>query len=150
MFRYLSLTTLCDATFVIFLISWAVSRQLGLFFVIRTSYFDAPRFIPFKWEPSHGRYLTNATYFGWIGLECFLYCLATVWFYMACMVAVRVVRGLGAEDSRSDDEEEGSPLGDVPTMESSSNHITPDAMSNEKVRQRKSLLKPNTASCHAR
>lgn len=51
-----------------------------------------------------------------------LLCLTTVWFYMACMVAVRVLRGLGAEDSRSDDEDEdgdgveGSPLEDVPEI----------------------------------
>lgn len=29
-----------------------------------------------------------------------------MWFYMACRVAVRVVRGQGAEDVRSDDEDE--------------------------------------------
>jgi acyl-CoA-dependent ceramide synthase len=49
-----------------------------------------------------------------------LLCLTTVWFYMACMVAVRVLRGLGAEDSRSDDEDEdgaeSSPLEDVPEV----------------------------------
>lgn len=63
-------------------------------------------------------------------MQCILYALATVWFYMACMVAVRVVRGLGAEDSRSDDEGEGSPLEDVPNIDSSSHHITPCAMTN--------------------
>lgn len=79
---------------------------------------------------------------------------------MACMVAVRVVRGLGAEDSRSDDEEEGnpeSPLEDVPTMESSSNNITPDVSmgngyqnGNGEARKRKFHFNPKTASCHAR
>lgn len=84
-------------------------------------------------------------------MQCLLYGLATVWFYMACIVAVRVVRGLGAEDTRSDDEDEGeSPLEDVPTMESTSKHATPCAITNGykngqnghengKVRQRKSL-----------
>jgi len=38
---------------------------------------------------------------------------------MACMVAVRVLRGLGAEDSRSDEEDEGSPLEDVPEIHTS-------------------------------
>lgn len=38
---------------------------------------------------------------------------------MACMVAVRVLRGLGAEDSRSDDEDEASPLEDVPEIHTS-------------------------------
>lgn len=55
-----------------------------------------------------------------MGLLIILLCLTTVWFYMACMVAVRVLRGLGAEDSRSDDEDEDgsetSPLEDVPEM----------------------------------
>jgi hypothetical protein len=35
------------------------------------------------------------------------------------MVAVRVLRGLGAEDSRSDDEDEASPLEDVPEIHTS-------------------------------
>jgi hypothetical protein len=33
--------------------------------------------------------------------------MCTIWFTMAVRVAVRVVRGQGAEDSRSDEEEEG-------------------------------------------
>ena len=49
---------------------------------------------------------------------------------MACMVAIRVVRGLGAEDSRSDDEEERSPMEDVPDDHASSSHITKDHPTN--------------------
>lgn len=44
-----------------------------------------------------------------------LWILATAWFYMACNVAIRVVRGMGAEDSRSDeDESEEDALEQVP------------------------------------
>ena len=103
LFRYLSLSTLCDLTFVIFLLGWLVSRQIGLAFVIYTSYHHAPRFIAFRWSPAAGEYLTKTTYWGFISAQVFLYCLASVWFYMACMVAVRVVTGQGAEDSRSDE-----------------------------------------------
>ena len=133
MFRYLSLTTLCDATFVVFLLSWLISRQIGLFLVIRSGYLYAPRFIPFIWDPSRGLYLTRTTYHVWIGMQCLLLSLATVWFYMACMVAVRVIRGLGAEDSRSDDEddEEESPLEDVPTIESTSKHTAHSCLDND-------------------
>ncbi|ORY22750.1 TLC domain-domain-containing protein [Naematelia encephala] len=130
MLRYLSLSTACDATFVLFLVSWLFSRQVGLFLVIKTSYFDAPKFIPFEWNPSAGRYLTHTTYRIFIAMQVVLYCLATAWFYLACMVAVRVVRGLGADDSRSDAEDEGidgeeSPLEDVPTTTTSGHHIIP-------------------------
>lgn len=104
MFRYLSLTTACDLTFVIFLLAWLFSRQIGLALVIRTCALDAPKYIPFNWDPKNGMYLTQATYYGFIGMLCVLWTLASIWFYMALMVAVRVVRGLGAEDSRSDDE----------------------------------------------
>ncbi|WVW83313.1 hypothetical protein I302_105332 [Kwoniella bestiolae CBS 10118] len=106
MLRYLSYSRSCDLTFVIFLISWLFSREIGLFLVIKTSYLDAPRFIKFKWSPSTGQYLTYETYLGFIGLVSLLWVLASIWFYMAVKVAVKVVRGQGAEDSRSDDEEE--------------------------------------------
>lgn len=106
MFRYLSLSTLCDLTFVVFLISWFITRQVGLFLVIRTSYLDAPRFIPFEWAPKQGLFLTYRVYIGFVAMLSILWILATAWFYMACNVAIRVVRGMGAEDSRSDDEDE--------------------------------------------
>ncbi|KAK6902744.1 acyl-CoA-dependent ceramide synthase [Kwoniella mangroviensis CBS 10435] len=112
MLRYLSYSRSCDLTFVIFLISWLFSREIGLFLVIKTSYLDAPRFIQFKWSPSTGQYLTYRTYLGFIGLVSLLWVLASIWFYMAVKVAVKVVRGQGAEDSRSDDEDEDGPTED--------------------------------------
>ncbi|KIR37523.1 acyl-CoA-dependent ceramide synthase [Cryptococcus deuterogattii 99/473] len=115
MFRYLSLSTLCDLTFVVFLISWFITRQVGLFLVIRTSYLDAPKFIPFEWAPEQGRFLTYRVYIGFVAMLSILWILATAWFYMACNVAIRVVRGMGAEDSRSDeDESEEDALEQVP------------------------------------
>lgn len=69
-------------------------------------------------------YLTQGTYYGFISLIVVLFVLASIWFYMACSVAVRVIRGLGAEDSRSDDEgdEEGEKdvLDQVPESASAS------------------------------
>ncbi|WRT66955.1 uncharacterized protein IL334_003920 [Kwoniella shivajii] len=106
MLRYLSFSFVCDLTFVVFLVSWLFSREIGLFLVMRTSFYDAPRFIKFQWSPSTGNYLTYTTYLGFIGLVTFLWILASIWFYMACRVAIKVVKGEGAEDSRSDDEDE--------------------------------------------
>lgn len=139
MFRYLSRTTACDVTFVVFLLAWLFSRQIGLALVIRTCYFDAPNYIPFKWDPASGMYLTKTTYYGFIGMLCVLWTLATIWFYMALMVAVRVIRGLGAEDVRSDDEDEGEDEGDeldkVP--ESASVSVHKGANGNGDVRKRR-------------
>jgi len=118
MFRYLSLTTLCDATFVVFLVSWLVTRQIGLVFVIQTIY-RYSHMIPKGWNPEEGQFYTERTIHIFLVDLSLLLCLTTVWFYMACMVAVRVLRGLGAEDSRSDDEDEGSPLEDVPEIHTS-------------------------------
>ncbi|OXG32937.1 acyl-CoA-dependent ceramide synthase [Cryptococcus neoformans Ze90-1] len=114
MFRYLSLSTLCDLTFVVFLISWFITREAGLFLVIRSTYVDAPKFIPFEWAPEQGRFLTYRVYLGFVAMLSILWILATAWFYMACNVAIRVVRGMGAEDSRSDDESEEDALEQVP------------------------------------
>lgn len=106
MFRYLSLTSLCDGTFVIFLVSWLFTRQIGLAYVIYTSWFDLPKIMPYRWSPATEYYLTVPIQNTFLAMLVLLLALASVWFYMACRVAVRVLRGLGAEDSRSDDEDE--------------------------------------------
>lgn len=103
MLRYLSHTTLCDLAFVVFLISWFVSRQIGLFLIIRTLWVDAAKYITLEWSPSEGKYLDRTTFWAFFILLSLLYVLATMWFCMAMVVAVRVVRGLGAEDIREED-----------------------------------------------
>lgn len=135
MFRYLSFTTLCDFTFVVFLISWFITRQVGLFLVIRSTYLDLPKFIPFEWTPEQGRFLTYWTHIGFVSMLSILWILATAWFYMACIVAIRVVRGMGAEDSRSDDESEEDALEQVPESVGTSTAITSEA--EEDLRKRK-------------
>jgi acyl-CoA-dependent ceramide synthase len=73
--------------------------------------------VPGNWNPARGHFYSKNTMHVFGVLLSLLLCLTTVWFYMACMVAVRVLRGLGAEDSRSDEEEdEESPLEDVPEV----------------------------------
>lgn len=69
--------------------------------------FEAPKYIPFQWNPAKQIYLTRPLYCAFIGLLLVLLILCSIWFYMALMVAVRVLRGQGAEDSRSDSEDDG-------------------------------------------
>ena len=59
MIRYLGLTTLCDVTFVFWMLSWAVTRH-GLFgLVIRSALADLSRFIPYVWDPERGHFMTR-------------------------------------------------------------------------------------------
>ncbi|BEI85890.1 hypothetical protein CcaverHIS002_0601770 [Cutaneotrichosporon cavernicola] len=104
--RYMDLRQACDCAFVAFLLTWIVTRQIGLFLVIRSAYVEGPKYIPFKWAHEEGIYFTKPIYYSFVVLLSLLLALCTVWFYMAIMVAVRVVTGKGAEDVRSDSEEE--------------------------------------------
>jgi len=49
MFRYLSMTTLCDACFTEFMVSWLITRHAFFMLVIKSAHFDAPRIIDFGW-----------------------------------------------------------------------------------------------------
>lgn len=102
----MNLRTACDGAFVAFLVAWIVTRQVGLFMVIKSAYADAPKYIPLEWLPDRGIYFSPPIYWSFISLLSLLLVLCSIWFYMAIMVAVRVVTGKGAEDVRSDSEEE--------------------------------------------
>lgn len=106
MFRYLSLTTLTDSTFVVFLVSWIISREVGLLFVLHTIYSHAPKHMINKWSPAENHYWCTTTRWIFMAALGSLFLMATTWFYSAVVVAIRVVRGLGAEDVRSDEEDE--------------------------------------------
>ena len=62
MLRYLSLKTLCDATFVLFMLSWAICRHFLFVFVIRSAYWDVPSIIPRVWDPATGHFMTKGVY----------------------------------------------------------------------------------------
>ncbi|KZT13072.1 longevity assurance proteins LAG1/LAC1 [Laetiporus sulphureus 93-53] len=104
MFRYLSLSTLCDVTFVWFMISWAVTRH-ALFILVIISTYTAMNTIPPRLDVEHGFYTTREIFSGFLVLLSMLQVIQIMWFWMICRVAWRVVSGQGAEDSRSDDED---------------------------------------------
>lgn len=62
MFRYLALPTLRDAAFGVFMFSWLVTRHILFLLLIKSAFFDAPRYIPFEWSPERGRYLSYGAY----------------------------------------------------------------------------------------
>ncbi|KAI0774093.1 longevity assurance proteins LAG1/LAC1 [Fomes fomentarius] len=103
MFRYLGMSTACDATFVVFLLVWLVTRHFLFMLVIKATW-DAFYIIPRVWDTSVGHFMTKEVYIGFFTMLVFLQILQLVWFGMICRVAYKVVTGQGAEDTRSDDE----------------------------------------------
>ncbi|KAL7282270.1 hypothetical protein ACG7TL_003740 [Trametes sanguinea] len=105
MFRYLGMSTLCDATFVTFLLSWFVTRHVLFLLAIKTTW-EAWYVVPRIWDPARGHFMTKETYFGFFAMLVALQIIQLIWFWMICRVAYRVVTGQGAEDTRSDDEDD--------------------------------------------
>jgi len=109
MFRYLSFTTLCDATFAFFMLSWLVTRHFLFVFSIISTYRDCPRLIPPVWDTERRIFLSPPAHVGFVAMLVALQILQLIWFWMICRVAYRVASGKGAEDSRSDDEDDDEP-----------------------------------------
>ncbi|KAI0172801.1 longevity assurance proteins LAG1/LAC1 [Hypoxylon sp. FL1284] len=130
--KYLGYKKLCDATFVVFMVSWFLARHVFYLMTCYSIYKDTPVEIgsscyrgsdanltgPFPAPDGWGHWFepfSNPT-----GTVCFttpvrwgfLYCLLGLqvitifWFCMIIKVAIRVVKGDGADDTRSDDEVE--------------------------------------------
>lgn len=104
MFKYLALPILPDATFVIFLLSWLVTRQIGFFAVWLSVLIRAPRVLPWEWNPAAGLYVNGWSIRVFQALLASLLVMSCIWFFMACKVAYLVICGFPAEDTRSDDE----------------------------------------------
>ncbi|KAI0796838.1 longevity assurance proteins LAG1/LAC1 [Abortiporus biennis] len=107
MLRYLSLSTLCDITFGCFLLSWLVTRHFLFVIVIKSTYLDTARLIRFVWEPERDHYMTRGMYIGFVTMLTALQIIQLMWFWMIVRVAYRVISGQGAEDTRSDSEDDG-------------------------------------------
>jgi len=108
MFRYLYFSRCCDATFVIFLVSWLVTRHFLFLFVIKSSLFDAPNLLPPVWDPSRGYLMTQGVLNVFNAMLVSLQIIQLIWFWMICRVAYNVVMGQGAEDIRSGSEDDGT------------------------------------------
>ncbi|KAI1379067.1 longevity assurance proteins LAG1/LAC1 [Hypoxylon crocopeplum] len=130
--KYLGFTKLCDAMFVVFMVSWFVARHIFYLITCYSVHTDLAELVPpacFRGNNSNltgpfpipdgwSHYFEPFTDFeGTICWSpsvrwCFLYCLLGLqvltifWFFMIIQVAIRVIKGDGADDTRSDDEEE--------------------------------------------
>ncbi|ORY83260.1 TLC domain-domain-containing protein [Protomyces lactucae-debilis] len=98
MLKYTGHQTLCDGTFVMFLLSWVVTRHYLLTKIIVHAHMRQP-VLNNKGE--------NVT-FVFVGLLSALEILICVWSYSIAKILVKVVRGAPADDTRSDTEDSDS------------------------------------------
>ncbi|WPH03228.1 Hypothetical protein R9X50_00610500 [Acrodontium crateriforme] len=132
--RYLQLQTACDAAFAVFVITWFITRHLfygaicwsiyahvhevtmnyGIYSIVTGTKISEDGgtnimhslFQPIS-NPQAQTVAFNANIRWWfLGLLLALQCLTIAWFVMICRVVMRVLRGEGADDTRSDGEEE--------------------------------------------
>lgn len=105
MVRYLRVPdAVASVVFMIFAVSWVVTRHILFSFVIYSAYDRAPRLIPFTWAPERGHYLTRKAYVGFIALMVALQALLYLWLYTILLIIWDAIRGIPPDDSRSDDE----------------------------------------------
>ncbi|ORY67786.1 TLC domain-containing protein [Pseudomassariella vexata] len=130
--KYLGFTTICDVLFGLFMVSWFFARHVFYLMTCWSVYADIPRIIPSAcfsgdmenlqgpfpvpndWshllepfrEPSGTVCWNTNIKWGFLGCLVFLQVLTIMWFVVIVQVAMRVLRGKGADDVRSDDEGE--------------------------------------------
>lgn len=108
MLKYLGFLRLCDLMFMLFLVAWIVLRH-GLYNVIfYHAYLNAgPKMAEMEcWRNTYEhRCWSKNIIRTFLGLLGGLQVITIVWMYLICKVAYKVVRGKGADDVRSDEDD---------------------------------------------
>ena len=128
--KYLGFTTVCDILFGVFMVTWIAARHVIYLMVCWSIYADIPNEIeygcyrgkngaitgPFPAPDGFGHLLepfrdpegivcwNNGIKWGFLSALLFLQGITLLWFSMIVKVAINVLRGGEADDSRSDDE----------------------------------------------
>lgn len=131
MLKYLGYGVICDIAFGIFLVTWFFGRHIFYMLVVNSAWRDALVMIPEGcyhpgsniqtpapditqnpmlfirqfYYPTETVCFTKPILMGFIFLLLALQVLTLMWFYMIIGVAVKVIKGGQAEDTRSDDED---------------------------------------------
>ena len=105
MLKYLEIPVAPDVTFVTFMISWVITRHAGYICILKSVWYDLPRLQPEVLDPSKESHITSTHYYTFTTLLACLQVIMVSWFMAILRIAVSVVRGKPAEDTRSDDEE---------------------------------------------
>lgn len=132
MLNYVHLKMACDIVFGVFLVTWFLARHVVYLLIMWSIYADLPVFIPpgcysgptghikgpfpapdtfmhvvrpFM-EPEGTVCFTKGIQWGFLTMLGALQIITCIWFVMIVKVAWKVIKGTGAEDTRSEDEDE--------------------------------------------
>lgn len=130
MLKYLGYSTICDYAFGIFLVTWVAGRHICYMLVVHSAWRDAlmipegcyhpdstiqtqtpdvvqnfTLLIRQFYYPTETVCFSKSIIMAFIFLLLALQVLTLMWFYMIIGVAVKVIKGGQAEDTRSDDED---------------------------------------------
>jgi very-long-chain ceramide synthase len=134
--KYLGFTTVCDVVFGIFMTTWVAARHVIYLMVCWSVYADIPVVIPYGCYRGKNGAITgpfpppdrfghlfqpfrdpegivcwnDGIKWGFLSALLFLQGITLMWFWMIVQVAIRVLRGGKADDTRSDDEGETEDL----------------------------------------
>ena len=145
MLRYSGWQRICDATFVLFLISWIISRHYIYIIIIISAWHDAPRYLGgYRWDPSKGILFTKPIHYIFMALLIALQIVLCVWLSMILRVLYKVVTGSSAEDTRSDDESEDSDENEDQDLDSIGNEMLDSTQGKEDITENRHIKKKRT------
>jgi len=104
--KYLGFENLCNVTFGFFMLSWIITRHILYPKVLSSVIWRSEELLYFDWNPSKEYFWSKNTKLVFVVLLSALQLLLILWFFMIVKIAVGVLRGAAAEDSRSDDEDD--------------------------------------------
>ncbi|PHH67300.1 hypothetical protein CDD81_110 [Ophiocordyceps australis] len=169
--KYTGHNTLCDIAFGIFMVSWFVARHILYLLVCWSVYHDSVTEINIgcytgvastlegpQEPPSSLSYMLEP-FFNATGRVCYddrvkwafllplllLQVITIAWFTMIVRVAIKVIRGDGAEDTRSDDEDEVEDEDEFVYEEALEEEVSVDAL-NLKTWERRTGIKRQASS----
>lgn len=107
MLKYCGFTISCDLMFIVFVLSWSVLRHGVYNYLLYHAMFHSKELMN---GDCVAGVLTSRCYSDnvirvFLGLLTGLQVIAIIWMYLIIKVVVKVIRGTGAEDVRSDDED---------------------------------------------
>ncbi|KAM0756321.1 longevity assurance proteins LAG1/LAC1 [Meredithblackwellia eburnea MCA 4105] len=102
LFVYTKKTRMADATFVVFMLSWILTRLVIFGRIIWAIVFELGPLLPYGWRPRDGYFFNFQVHVGFTVLLLALQALLVIWTAMIFKVAYNTLMGKGANDSRSE------------------------------------------------
>ncbi|KAJ9087414.1 Sphingosine N-acyltransferase lag1 [Entomophthora muscae] len=104
--NYLKFPILCDATFILFVLSWVPSRHIGFMALVWSIMVDPFKYNPDSiWDPANGVFYTETFRVLILTLLLSLQVLMLIWFKMILIILFRIIKGENLKDDRSSGDE---------------------------------------------